>query len=285
MTSTLPTIASFWFGSDLSWLEVLCIQSYLDRGHRFVLYTAHKVDGIPAGAEQRSAHEILWPAPFEMSSDDRLRVAVFSDLFRLHLSQKTDFIWVDLDAYCVRSFDFTTPFIFATEHTGIFPTGVLRLPPDSETLALMLEFLTSANPTQPWRGRPLHRRNRQRVKNGETWGVEALPWGSSGPKAFGHFLRKTDEDHHAMPADTFYPLPVHELWKLHDPRVVTLDIEHDSVHSVHIYGHQKRFMAQKTNGLPVPGSYLGRLCERHGIDPVDRPIQPVGWLAPAGSSS
>ncbi|WP_299352081.1 hypothetical protein [uncultured Shimia sp.] len=77
----LPTIASFWYGSDLTWVERLCIQSFLDRGHRFVLYLAHEVSGIPDDLEQRAASEVLWPAPFDIADNDRLRVAVFSDLF------------------------------------------------------------------------------------------------------------------------------------------------------------------------------------------------------------
>ncbi|WP_420584698.1 hypothetical protein [Ruegeria sp.] len=279
-TPNLPTIASFWFGSDLSWLEALCIQSYLDRGHPFVLYTAHPVNGIPKGVEERPASDILWPAPFELRAEDRLGVAVFSDIFRLHLMQKTDFVWVDLDAYCVKPFDFQTPFVFGQSHTGNYPTGVLRLPRGSETLSRMLEFVTSDNPTQPWRGARMHRLNRQRVRNGETWGIETLPWGSSGPKAFEFFLSQTGECRHALQADMFYPLTPKELRKLHDPRVPTTEIERDGVHSVHIYGHQKRVMAQSLGGLPVVGSYLQRLCNRHSIDPTANPILPIGWLAP-----
>ncbi len=285
MTATLPTIASFWFGSDLSWLEALCIQSYLDRGHQFVLYTLHEIKGFPDGAKVRPAAEILWPAPFDLRPDDRLGVAVFSDIFRLRLLQKTEFIWVDLDAYCVKAFDFSSPYVFGQSHTGNFPTGVLRLPESSGTLAQMLDFVTSANPTQPWRGARMHRRNRRRVRSGETWGIEALPWGSSGPKAFGHFLRQTNEDTYAMTADVFYPLPPKELWKLHATSVPTEKIERDAVHSVHIYGHQKKWMAEKTDGLPIRASYLHRLCDRHAIDPTANPIPALGWMKLTGSEA
>ena len=208
----------------------------------------------------------------------------FSDIFRLRLLKKTDYIWVDLDAYCVKPFNFDTPYMFGQSHTGNFPTGVLRLPARSETLNLMLNFVTSANPTQPWRGGPLHRRNRQRIQNGESWGIEALPWASSGPKAFAHFLHQTGEIRNAMPGDVFYPLSKHDLWKLHAPRISTAEIERDIVHSVHIFGHQKRVLLTKFAGLPVNGSYLHNICNRHGIDPEANPIQPVGWLAPTSSA-
>lgn len=278
MTSTLPKIASFWFGSDLSWLEKLCIQSFLDNGHAFTLYTAHEIAGVPGGTELRHARDILWPAPFDLRPEDRLGVAVFSDLFRLKLLQRTDFIWADLDALCLKPFDFSSPYVFGRSQSGTYPNGVLRLPASSATLTRMLEFVMSRNPTQPWRGSKLQRRNQQRVAKGETWGIEALPWGCSGPKALGHFLRETGEDIHALPADTFYPLANKALWKLHDPHLPPDAIERDGVYSVHVFGHQKKFMATQTAGLPVQGSFLSTLCARHGIDPQANPIAPMAWM-------
>lgn len=283
MNTALPTIAGFWYGSDLSWLEALCIRSYLDRGHRFVLYTSHPVAGLPDGTEMRPAADILWPPPFAMDHTDRLKVAVFSDLFRLRLSQLTDFIWVDLDAYCVKPFAFSSVYVFGRSQTGEFPNGVLRLPPTSRALELMLAFLTSPNPTQPWRGPRMQRRNRQRVRQGESWGIESLPWGSSGPKALQHFLTQTDEDRYAMEADVFYPLAKADFLHLHDPAVRISQIERPNVHSVHVYGHQKKLLSQTANGLPFVGSYLHRLCQRHGIEPEANPIRPVGWLAPSAT--
>ncbi|MEX0279136.1 MAG: hypothetical protein AB3N19_16565 [Ruegeria sp.] len=280
MTDTLPTVASFWYGSDLSWLEELCIQSFLDRGHRFVLYTAHPVNRVPSAVVVRSASEILWPAPFDLKGNNRQRVAVFSDLFRLHMCQQTDFIWVDLDAYCVQPFDFTEPHVFGREVSGMYPNGVLRLPANSPTLERYLDFVTSPNPTQPWRGRRLHRANETRIANGQQWGIESLPWGCSGPKALGYFLEQTGEDTFAQPPHAFFPLPPEELGKLHDPAVASSDIEQNGVHSVHVYGHQKKWLANTLSGLPVRGSYLHRLCQRHAIDPHLNPIKQLSWMVP-----
>lgn len=258
--------------------KALCIKSYLDCGHRFVLYTTESLAGIPEGTKVRDASEILWPSPFDITDNDRLRVAVFSDIFRLRIIEKTDFIWVDLDAYCVRPFDFDGPYVFARSQRGTFPNGVMRLPKNSEALKLMLEFLTSQNPSQPWRGPRLQRINRQRAEQGEIWGIESLPWGCSDPKAFAYFLKQSGEDRHAMACDTFYPLPSEELWKLHAPQIATELIEKEDVHSVNIYGHQKKILANSRNGLPVPASYLDRLCQRHGIEPTDAPIMQLKWM-------
>jgi hypothetical protein len=273
-----PVIASFWYGSDLSWLEQLCIRSFLDRGHRFVLYTAEDLAGVPSGVEVKHASDILWPPSFDISDNDRLKVAVFSDIFRLHIIAKTGFLWVDLDAYCVRSFSFESPYVFATSERHSYPNGVMGLPKNSSTLIDMITFLESPNPTQPWRGTRLKRINRKRVEEGESWGIESLPWGCSGPKAFEFFLKKSGEVERAMPTKTFYPIPPKELWKLHDPSIKTSDIEQNGVHSVHIYGHQKKLLAYKMRGLPIPNSYLDRLCRRHGIAAEDAPIKVLNWM-------
>lgn len=280
MTNALPTIAGFWFGSDLSWLEALCIRSYLDNGHRFVLYTAHPVKGVPDGADVRHASEVYWPPPFNIEDNDRQRVAVFSDIFRLKLCQITDFIWVDLDAYCVRPFRFDVPHVFGCTQSGSIPNGILRLPAASPALSGMLDFVTAPNPTQPWRGQRLHRRNASRIAEGERWGVESLPWGCSGPKALEHFLKISGEDRLAQPPNSFYPLEPKDLWRLHDPNVGLSDIEKEDVLSVHIYGHQKKQLAKAAGGLPVPGSYLDHLCHRHGIDAEKNPITPLAWMVP-----
>lgn len=280
MTGALPTIASFWYGSDLSWLEALCIRSYLDNGHRFVLYTAHPVAGVPDGVDLRPATDILWPAPFDISDNDRRRVAVFSDIFRLRMCKETDFIWVDLDAYCVRPFRFETAHVFGRAQSGQFPSGVLRLPADSAALGLLLDFVTGPNPIQPWRGARLHRLQRAAIARGEHWGIDALPWGCSGPKALGYFLQQTGEDGFAQPAEVFYPLAPDALWQLHDPRVQPKDIERDGVCSVHVYGHQKKWLATAMSGLPVTGSYLDHLCRRHDVEPQMNPITPLAWMVP-----
>ncbi|MGB0958954.1 MAG: hypothetical protein ACPGVK_01785 [Halocynthiibacter sp.] len=276
--ATLPVISSFWHGSDLSWLETLCIKSFLDNGHRFVLYTAEDLRGIPHGTEIRHPSEVLWPPAFNIADNDRHRVAVFSDIFRLHLIQKMGFIWVDLDAYCVRPFDFESPYVFAPSQQETYPTGVLGLPQSSKTLKMMLDFVMAPNPSQPWRGARLQRINQQRTDNGETWGIEALPWGCSGPKAFGHFLKQTNEDIHASHIDSFYPLKTEHLWKLHAPHLPAPEIETDHVYSVHIYGHQKKIIAHALSGLPAAGSYLEYLCNRHAVDPHAQKVPILPWM-------
>ena len=43
----LPPICSFWHG-ELTWLERMCIASFVEKGHRFALYTYDDVVCPPA---------------------------------------------------------------------------------------------------------------------------------------------------------------------------------------------------------------------------------------------
>ncbi|MBK5934202.1 hypothetical protein C8N32_10272 [Rhodovulum imhoffii] len=275
---TLPVIGGLWVGPRLSWVEQLCLRSFVDRGHRVVLHVPAPVGGVPEGVETRPAAEICAP-PFDISDGDRHRVALYSDIFRLHLFRQTAFIWADLDAYCVRPLAFVSPHVFGVSHRGTYPTGVMRLPAESPTLAAMLAFVSAPNPVQPWRGGRAHRLARRRIAQGESWGIEALPWGCAGPKAFAHFLRQTGEAHHALPPAAFYPLRIEELHKLHTPGLPPEAFEGAGVYSVHIYGHQRRHIARVLGGMPAPGSYLEALCHRHRIDPGAAPLLAEGWMA------
>ena len=65
---------------------------------------------------------------------------MFSNIFRLHPVKQTGFLWVDLDAYCVKPFDFNLPNIFAPFGSN-FINRVLCLEDNSPSLKAMIEFV------------------------------------------------------------------------------------------------------------------------------------------------
>lgn len=272
MTPRLATVASLWCGPYLSFLERVVIQSYLDHGHHFILYVTEPLIGIPEGVDIRNAADIAPPPAFDISDNDRLRVAVYSDIFRLKLLMKTDHIWSDLDAYCVQPLEFDTEWIFGFGRSDQACTGVLKLPRQSQTLAKMLEFVSAPCPIQPWRGARLQRIRQKQIDNGEIWGIQDLPWGCSGPKAFTYFLKQTEEISHCMDKDVFYPLYGETLPDISIPNLDLTLIEKPASHSVHIFGSTKKLIRAQ-GGLPPHDSYLDMICQRHGIDPVNCPVK------------
>ena len=275
--SARPTVASLWIGSGLSWVEVVCIQSFLDAGHHFVLYTRGAIGNIPEGVEQRRADD-LTPPTTELR--DRKEIAAFSNFFRFRMLQTEDFIWVDLDVYCVKPFDFDTDWIFAIEMASRdrINTGVLALPKDAVELQQCIDFWQTPNAIPPWFPRNQRRPLRELRMRGEAHTLESLRWGTSGPHLLDHFLRQSGNIQHAMPRDTFYPTSGQDFALTYTSGVTRAEIEKPQTYSVHLYGEVKRRLLADHNGLPPEGSYLELICVRHEVDPRDFPIKEIPRL-------
>jgi len=142
----LPTVAALWIGGSLTWLEQLCLKSYVDAGQPMVLYTYEGVTGVPEGVEVRDANKILEGA--KMYRHGRTgSVALFSDLFRFHLMQKAPGeIWIDTDIYCWRPLDVGQPHVFGYETKRQLNGAVLGLPADSDALGQLLKFTKDEHP-------------------------------------------------------------------------------------------------------------------------------------------
>ena len=267
----LPTIASLWIGPDLSWFEIVCIRSFQDAGHHFVLYTRGPLANIPEGVEHREADELTPPTT---ALRDRKEISAFSNFFRFTMLQKEGFIWADLDAYCVRPFDFDTKWIFANEMRlrDQINCGVLGLPQDAVELQQCIDFWQRDNPIPPWLPRRQRRQLREFRKKSIPHKIENLRWGSSGPHLIDHFLRESGNIKHAMPRFTLYPTAGRRLPLLYTPGVPVEQIEMEETYSVHLYGETKRRLLADHGGRPPEGSYLELICRRHGVDPDAFPI-------------
>lgn len=269
-TTALPEIAMLWIGARLSFLEQLCIRSFLAQGHRVTLYAYEEVGGVPAGADLRDAAPIL--------QGDRIRrhartgsPAVHSDLFRYRLLAQSDAIWADTDAYCVKPFDFATPHVFGRleDRLGI---GVLGLPRNSPGLAALIAFAEDPAP------RVLFDKDLRRMALSDSaapWPVETQPWAATGPMAVTYFLTRSGEIGHALPEAAFYPLDFDARNWLINPRKrdkVEAALAGD-VYSIHFYGRRMRpRLATAEGGAPKPGCYLDHLLRLHDIDPRAAPI-------------
>lgn len=267
----LPTIASLWIGPPLSWFEIVCIRSFQDAGHRFVLYTRGEMENIPPGVEHRQA-DVLTPPTTQLR--DRKEISAFSNFFRFTMLKEEGFIWADLDAYCVKAFDFDTKWIFANEMRlrDQINCGILGLPQDAEELDQCIEFWQRPNPIPPWLPRGQRRKLREFRKKGIPHPIENLRWGSSGPHLIDHFLKLSGNIEHAMDRHVFYPTAGRKLPLLYTPGAPLSQIEMPETYSVHLYGETKRRLLAEHGGNPPAGSYLELICQRHGVDPEAYPI-------------
>lgn len=267
---TLPTIGTLWVGETLSWLEQLCLQSFLDHGHEVVLFKYEDVANIPAGVRVENAEDIL-PADKIIRHAKTGSPAYHADVFRLHMLAQTDYIWADTDAFCTKPWDVKKDGHLHgwISEADLVNNGVLQLPKNSKTLAKMFEFTNDEYPIPPWFKASKQEELQALKAKGEGVHVSLLPWGVWGPNALTWFLKKTGEIEHASPGHVLYPLPFPKAGFPLNPRntrKVENYIREDTL-SIHLWGRRFRNVAAKYNGIPEPGCYISKMLERHNINP------------------
>lgn len=100
----MNTIHGLWINDKLGRLEQLSIASFLRHGYPYNLWTYNGLDGMPKGAVQRDANEIL-PADKIFHCQQfgpGKTIQGFSDLFRYQLLYKEGGWWADLDVTLLR---------------------------------------------------------------------------------------------------------------------------------------------------------------------------------------
>ena len=145
-------IGLLWMRGSLSFLEKLCVKSFVDAGHPTILYSYEPIGGVPDGVEMRDAGEILPETGF-LTHERTGSPALHSDLFRYKLLEKTDnMIWADTDAYCMRPFTTPNGHFYGWESGHHINGGVLGLPKDSATLAALLDYTRDEFAIPRWYG-------------------------------------------------------------------------------------------------------------------------------------
>ncbi|MDO5620907.1 MAG: hypothetical protein Q4G24_05495 [Paracoccus sp. (in: a-proteobacteria)] len=267
-------VAALWIGGNLSYLEQLCLKSFVDAGQHTILYTYEGVTNAPEGVEMRDANEIL-------SSDNLLTnertgsPALHSDVFRYHmLAKHDDLIWVDTDAYCVRRFETPNGHMHAWESKHGINGGVLGLPQDSETLAAVLEMTKDPYGIPEWYKGEERAEMEARMAAGNPVHAGEMRWGVWGPHALTHYLKKTGEVKYTLPQAALYPVPYSDRMSMTRPGFAADKYLTDETISIHLYGRRMRArLLEKFDGVARPRSLIGRLLKKHGIDPAAAPIK------------
>jgi hypothetical protein len=267
----LYDVASLWIGPELTWMEQMCLLSFIENGHRTILYVYDDVKSVPDGVEVRDAREIM-PTEQVIYHANTGSPAFHSDVFRLRMLEQTNYLWIDTDAYCLKPFlkpDHGFFYGWGTDKRRIICSGVLGLPKTSEILANMLELTKDEYPIPPW-ARPQRQDELRRLKDaGEGVHMSLMPWGICGPEALHFFAHETGEIEHAFEGPVLYPVPfgsTRSFHRAHLKKGVLAAITDETV-SVHFYGRRFRNIFALTNGIPPEGSYADDLCKKHGLDP------------------
>ncbi len=263
-------VASLWIGKRLSFLDLLCLKSFDDISQRVTLFSYSPIENLPSYVTQADARSVYDPERILLQRVGngfvRRSPALHSDIFRLHLLEKTNFIWADTDAYALKPLITTNGYLFGRVGSNIL-NGVLALPKDSNTLKKMLEFSANDNEFPPWWDQPTRRRH---LEKNLPIQPEFFPWGTYGPRALQYFLGETGEAIHASRSDVLYPVKARHR----DILLTRSEIEIPKrALSIHLYSTNLRAVIRRNFGGKIPeGCFLHRLCEKHGIDPHEAPL-------------
>ncbi|MDU8945831.1 hypothetical protein [Ovoidimarina sediminis] len=275
--NALPPIGTLWIGGSLTWLEQLCLTSFVANGHPTTLFTYSKVTGVPEGVNVSDGRDILDTEQFVTHARSE-SVALFSDLFRFHMVRKRPgMIWVDTDIYCHRPIDFEEEYLFGYERyrsdaRNQVNGAVLRLPQGSEALASMISFMEEPHPIPDWLP-PRHLAPILERKNaGNPMHVSEMIWGIWGPVGFTAHLRMSGEISHAKPIDVFYPVPFADRTVFFRRPAIAGRYLTEETRTIHLWAPIKKRAARKHDGLCRPGSFLAGLLKKHGIDDAAAPI-------------
>jgi glycosyltransferase involved in cell wall biosynthesis len=158
-TAANPVIHGMWIGTTLSRLELLTIASFLRHGHEFHLWAYDEITTpLPPGTIVRDASAVMERALLfrKRAADPETGIGagslsgVSSDLFRYRVLYEHGGIWADMDVTCLRSFDFTEPYLFRAHRVGVVGS-IMKAPRGSEAMARAFELTEAiANEDTPW---------------------------------------------------------------------------------------------------------------------------------------
>ncbi|GAB4388781.1 hypothetical protein [Albidovulum sp.] len=266
-------VGTLWIGGELSWLEQLCLKSFVDQGQRITLFSYEDIPNVPEGVIRRDGREILDTDDF-LKYERKDSYALFADLFRVHMLRRCPgMIWVDTDVYCHRPMTYEGDHVLGYElpDSRRVNNAVLGLPADSAILADMIAFMEDRHPIPPFLKPRLRAEYEAARAAGRPVHVSQQPWGVWGPMMVTHFVARHGLEKEVQPLDAFYPVPFPERTLFLKPAKRAEARLSERTTALHLWASNKREIGLRHHGLPPPGSFLDMLVRRHGIVPERAP--------------
>jgi hypothetical protein len=260
---SLPDLHTLWIGPRLTWLERVCLCSWLEHGHHVILWCYEPIEGVPAGVQLADAEAILPKSAVFRHRESGSVASGGSDRFRFHLLRRRRATWLDADMFLLRPLDSTCPHLFGWDRPNSINASIMRLPPESPVLKDLMRLTDAAVPVPGW-WLPKDRL-RQRLKGliGLHERREDMEWGAFGPSALHYYLRKRNLTHFALPIEAFYPIPWNDfLLFFASPDAISPRLTDRSI-GVHLWSSS--CVRERKNEPPPANSWFGLMCERYAI--------------------
>jgi hypothetical protein len=236
---------SFWWG-PLSPYERLCLNSFIDRGHAFDLYTYDPNLAVPPGVQLRDAAAILGQSEFFVYQNEpgRGSPAAFANLFRYKLLHDKGGWWVDTDVVCLADNIWSYRDFFASQDE-LINNAVLHFEAGHPLMARCFEAAKAAG--------------------------HGVRWGDTGPRLLTRVLKESGDIVRALPASICYPVHHTEVVDLFRPSATeALQARIAPAQFLHLWNEMFNQNAIQKTMKPPHGSLLRQLAERHRAE---------GWTA------
>jgi hypothetical protein len=267
-------VGTLWIGGALSWLEQLCLKSFVDHGQKITLFSYDDIPNVPDGVIRRDGREVLNTETF-LKYEKKDSFALFADQFRLHMiHQNPGMIWVDTDVYCHRPLDYDSDYVMGFELPGghRVNNAVLGMPADSPLMKALLEFTSDPFAIPPFLSAAQTNTYRAAAAKGAPVHVSQQPWGVWGPLMITHFVHALGLAGKVMPLEAFYPVTFPDrLMFLRRASLAQSKIT-DQTTALHLWASNKRELGLRHNGVAPKGSYLDQLLGQHGVRAESAPI-------------
>ncbi|RUS59990.1 hypothetical protein EGN72_11940 [Pseudorhodobacter sp. E13] len=271
-------VGTLWIGGSLSWMEQLCLKSFVDQGQKITLFAYEDIPNVPEGVIRRDGREILDTDDF-IKYEKKDSFALFADYFRIHMiAQNPGMIWVDTDVYCHRPMAYDSDYVMGFELPGgrRVNNAVLGLPVGSAVLADMLHFMEDRHAIPPFLKQSQQDEYRAAAAAGTPVHVSQQPWGVWGPLMVTHFVHKHGLLGQVQPLEAFYPIPFPDRLMFLRRSAVVQGLLSDKTTALHLWASNKRELGLRHGGLPPANTYLADLLRRHDIHPETAPIKGRG---------
>jgi hypothetical protein len=232
-------LRAFWSGPPLSHYEVLCLNSFLSRGQRVLLYSYDRKLRVPDGVELIDANEIL-PGEevreFVYRNGER-SPALFSNLFRYEMLRQLGGWYIDLDVVMMTDIPPITDLYIAQQDDLHINGAVMRFAAGAPIVAA--------------------------AAIEARLGMDRPAWGAIGPALLTRLIAEHDLEHRVQPSSRAYPIPFHEVRALFLPeRREELEQRTAGADFLHLW-HElwRRVRIPKEYG-PPEGSFLDALFRR-----------------------
>lgn len=139
LTTEPIVVNSCWFGNSLGEMELLTINSYVDNGHIFRLWTYNDVtQPLPNGVVIGNASEIIDREQlFALAGKDthpqqNTKYLWLAKIFQFKFLYEKGGWWTDMDVTCLKKMQFKRPYFFKSHHHSKVTTDVIKCPPKTE---------------------------------------------------------------------------------------------------------------------------------------------------------